>query len=221
MRMNSGLNRLHYRETIQGSGAGEGKVIRRRGGVGVYANVRVAVRALKQDEGTAFIWNAGSAMPADFAPAIFEGIRNVLNAGVLAGLEITGIHITVEDGSYHEVDSTADAFREAAEIAAAEAIRKAGPIVLEAISMVTVTVPDQFSETVELTLASRGVRAKVLPSENPSRTYTATLPAAIVAELISELLRATSGSAQISSCSAGFRPRPDPPDTIEQWVASS
>jgi hypothetical protein len=50
--MNSELNRLYYRETIQGSGAGEGKVIRRRGGVGVYANIRVAVRALKQGEGT-------------------------------------------------------------------------------------------------------------------------------------------------------------------------
>jgi elongation factor G len=219
--MNSELNRLYYRETIQGSGVGEGKVIQRRGGVGVYANVRLAVRELKQGEGTTLIWNAGSAMPADFAPAIFEGIQNVLNAGVLAGLEVTDICISVEDGSYHEVDSTADAFREAAEIAATEAIRKAGPIIFEAFSTVTVSVPDEFSDSVQLTLASRGGPAKVLPPEHSSRTFSATLPAANVAELIVELLRITGGSAQISSCSAGFRPRPDPPDTIEQWVASS
>src|ERR1700685_4559625 len=97
----------------------------------------------------------------------------------------------------------------------------AGPIVLEAFSAVTVSFPDQFSEIVELALASRGGRVNVLPSEHPSRTLTAILPSENVSGLIAELLRVTGGSAQISSCSAGFRPRPDPPDTIEQWVASS
>jgi elongation factor G len=218
--MNSKLNRLYYRETIQGSGAGEGKVIRQRGGAGVYANVRVAVRALKLGEGAVFIWKAGSAMPAEFAPAIFEGIQNVLNAGVSAGLEVTDICVSVEDGSYHEVDSTADAFREAAEVAATEAIRKASPTVSEALSTVTVSVPEQFSEIVELTLASRGGRAKVEPSDHSSRIFTATLPSENVSELIAELLQVTRGIAQISSCGAGFRRRSDPPDTIEQWVAS-
>jgi elongation factor G len=219
--MNNDLNRLYHRETIQGSGAGEGKVIRQRGGVGVYAHVRIAVSALKPGEGTAFIWKAGSAMPAEFAPAIFEGIQTALLAGVLAGLEVTDICTTIEDGSYHEVDSTADAFREAAEIAVSEAIRKASPIVLEAVSTVTVSVPDQFSETVELTLASRGGRAKILPSEHEIKTFSAIVLSEKLSELIAELLRVSSGSGQISSCGAGFRPRPDPPDTIEQWVASS
>jgi elongation factor G len=219
--MNSELSRLYYRETIQGSGVGEGKVIRRRGGIGVYANVRVAVCALKPGEGTAFIWKAGSAMPAEFAPAIFEGIQGALHSGVLAGLEVTDICTAIEDGSYHEVDSTADAFREAAEIAVTEAIRKASPIELEAVSTVTVSVPDVLSESVELTLASRGGRAKVLPSEHEIKSFSAIVLSEKLSELIAELLRVSSGSAQISSCSAGFRPRPDPPDTIEQWVASS
>lgn len=219
--MNSGLNRFFFRETIRESGVGEGKVIRQRGGIGVYAHVRVEVRAMNPGEGTAFAWNAGSAIPAKFAPAVIQGIQDALNAGVSAGLEVTDISASVEDGSYHELDSTADAFREAAENAATEAIRQARPIVLEALSAIIVNVPVKFAETVEARLAPHGGRIRPTPSEISSRSFAASPPASNVSELIAELLQLTDGTARISSRSAGFRPRPEPPDTIEQWVASS
>jgi hypothetical protein len=57
--MNNGLNRSFYRETVQDSGIGDGKVIRQRGGVSVYAHVRVEARALSRGQGTVFAWNAG------------------------------------------------------------------------------------------------------------------------------------------------------------------
>jgi translation elongation factor EF-G len=86
--MNNGLDRFFYRETVQGSGVGEGKVIRQRNGLGVYAHVRVEVRALDPGQGTVFAWNAGLNIPAKFAAAVTQGIRDAMNAGVSAGLEL-------------------------------------------------------------------------------------------------------------------------------------
>jgi elongation factor G len=216
--MNNGLDRSFYRETVRDSGVGDGKVIRQRGGVGVYAHVRVEVRALSPGQGTVLAWNAGLNIPAKFASAVTQGIQDAMNAGVSSGLEVTDVCVSVVDGSYHEGDSTADAFREAAGEAAAEATRQARPIILEALSLVTVTVPPDFAEAVEATVASYGGEARVTPGETPARTLSASLPASNVTKLIAELLQISRGHASISIRSAGFQPRPEPPDTVEQWV---
>jgi elongation factor G len=215
--MNNGLNRVFFRETVEGSGVGEGKVIRQRGGVGVYAHVRVAVHALSRGRGKVFAWNAGSNIPAKFAPAVAQGVQDAMNAGVLAGLELIDVHASVEDGSYHEGDSTADAFREAARKAAAQALREAQPLILEALSLVSITVPVEFIAEVQATLTSHG--GQVMRSEIQPQAITASLRASRVDDLFGELLEITGGHAKISSTSAGFRPRPEPPDTVEQWVA--
>ncbi len=217
--MNNRLNRFFYRETVQDSGIGEGKAIRQRGGSGVYAHVRVAVRGLSRGEGTVFVWNAALNIPAKFAPAVSQGIQDAMNTGVSAGLELTDVSVSIEDGSYHEEDSTADAFREAAEKATIEVIRQARPVILEALSLVTITVPVNFVEAVQATVTSHGGQAKTTQSVAPSQTLAASIPASDVGNLIAELLRISDGRANVSSSSAGFRPRPGPPDTVEQWVA--
>jgi elongation factor G len=219
--MNNGLDRFFYRETVQGSGVGEGKVIRQRNGLGVYAHVRVEVRALDPGQGTVFAWNAGLNIPAKFAAAVTQGIRDAMNAGVSAGLELIDVQTSVEDGSYHETDSTADAFREAAERAVAEAIWQAGPLLLEAMSSVTITTPVNSVEAVQATVDLHGGVITATSSETLSRTLTASLPASKVSKLITELLQISEGHASVSSRSAGFRPRPEPPDTVEQWVLRS
>jgi elongation factor G len=216
--MDSALNRAFYRETVQDSGVADGKVIRQRGGIGVYAHVRVEVRALSRGQGKTVAWNAGLNIPAEFVSPVLQGIKDGMDVGVLAELELTDIGVSVEDGSYHEIDSTADAFREAAKTAVTEAIQQARPVILEAFSLVTVTVPPNFVEVVGAALTSHGGQAKATLVEAQSRTFAASLPASNVSNLISELLRLTNGSASISSCSDGFRPRPDPPDSAESWV---
>lgn len=105
--MDSGLNRSFFRETVQRSGTGEGKVVRQRGGIAMYAHVRVSVHPLDRGQGVVFAWNAGLNIPAKFAPAVSQGVHDVMRAGVLARFELTDIHASVESGSYHEVDSTA------------------------------------------------------------------------------------------------------------------
>jgi len=214
--MNNGLNPRFYRETVQDSGIGDCKVVRQRGVIGVYAHVRVLVHALSRGQGKVFAWNAGPNIPAKFAPTVAQGVEDATNAGVLAGLELTDVHVSIEDGSYHDVDSTADAFREAAEKATSQALRQAQPLILEAVSLMSITVPSEFVDVVQATLASHGGQAT--RSDMPFQAITASLPASHADDLIGELLEITNGHAKISSASAGFRPRPEPPDTVEQWV---
>jgi elongation factor G len=113
--MNDGLNRSFYRETVRDRGSADGRVVREFGGESVYAHVQVTVRALERGQGIVFAWNAGSNIPVKFAPAVLEGIHKAASAGVSEKFELSDIHISVDDGSYHDVDSTLDAFREAAE----------------------------------------------------------------------------------------------------------
>jgi elongation factor G len=116
------------------------------------------------------------------------------------------------------VDSTADAFREAAERATEEALWQARPMILEALETVSVTVPEEFVEPVEASLAPHAGQTKTIRSDTGSQSITAIIPAAHVSDLIAELLRVSEGQACISTTRAGFRPRPEPPDTVDQWV---
>jgi elongation factor G len=217
--MNDGLTRCFHRETVQDSGVADGKVIRQRGGIGVYAHVRIEVHALNRGQGTMLSWNAGLNFPAKFVSAVLQGIQDVMDAGVLAGLEMTDVYASGEDGSYHEEDSTADAFREGATTAATEAIQQARPIILEALSLVIVTVPLNFIEAIDATVTSHGGKARATTSEAQSRTLAASVPASAVSNLIVELLRISNGCASISSRSNGFRPRQEPPDSLGSWAA--
>lgn len=216
--MTKELDRHFYRETVQGTGVAEGKVIHQRHGAANYAHIRVAIRALDRGQGTIFAWNAGSNIPAKFANAASQGIQDAMAAGILAGFELTDVCITVEDGSYHEEDSRAEAFREAAEKAVREAALQARPIVLEALSSVTITFPEDFVAVVEATVKSHGGHPRATQSENQYRTVQAVLPSSHLSDLTSELLLASDGQARISASSAGFRPRPEPPGEVEQWV---
>jgi elongation factor G len=217
--MKNELSRSFYRETVQGSGVADGKIIRQQGGIGVYAHVRVEVRALSRGQGTTLAWNAGLNIPAKFISAVLEGIQDVLNAGVLTGLEMADIAVSIEDGSYHEEDSTTDAFREAAKLASVEAIQQARPIVLEALSSVTITVPLSFIEFVEGTVAAHGGKTKAETSKSYSRTLEASIPSSNVNDLIVELVRNCEGFANITSRADGFRSKPEPPDSLGTWAA--
>jgi elongation factor G len=187
----------------------------------MYAHVQVTVRALERGRGIVFAWNAGSNIPVKFATAVLEGIHKAASAGVSEKFELSDIHISVDDGSYHDVDSTLDAFREAAGKAAIEAVRRAGSIVLEAMSLVTILVPLQFVDSIESVVKSHGGQAQITGSETIDRTLEATVPASKVNSMVIEVLEVSDGGASVSIAGAGFRPRPEPPDTVEQWVLRS
>lgn len=215
--MNNELDRVFYRETVRNSGIGERKVIRQLNGISIYAHVPVAVGALSPGRGNVFSWNAGLNIPAKFAPAVIRGAQDAMNAGALAGLQLIDVHVSIEDGSYHEVDSTSEAFREATEKAVGQALHQAGPLLLESISSLSITVPQEYAARVRTTVASRG--EEELSSELPATGIMVKIPTSHVFGLIVKLLEITDGQSKVSCASAGFRPATDPPDAVEQWVA--
>jgi elongation factor G len=218
--MDEGLNRHFYRETVRGSGVSDGKVIRQAGGVPAYAHVRVAVHSLNRGQGRVFTWKARLSFPTRFVSAVARGVDDALNAGELAGLQVTDVHTSIEDGSYHDIDSTANSFREAAEMATRDALRQAEPLILEAWALVTISVPEDLIVAVQNAVRLRGGKINASPVEVTPPSVLASVPASHAHDLIAELLEISDGRASISTVIDGFRPRADPPDTVEQWVAS-
>ncbi len=205
-------NKIFLRETVQGSATAEGKVVRPRGPRSEYAHVIVSVRPAERGRGAVLTWNAGRNIPAQFSSAVLQGVQEALKAGA-AGLEVSDVNMSVDDGSYHDVDSNAEAFREAAHEATLQAIQQAGPVILESMSLVMITLPANQVEVAELAVGRRGGEATpAVLTENGSKALAANVPMAAVNQLIEELLVATSGDLKISWRANGYRPRMDAPE---------
>ena len=218
--MDSGLDRLFYRETVRDVGVADGKIIRQRSGSPVYAHVRITARALSRGKGVIIAWNAGSNIPASFAPAVAQGMKGAMNTSVLAGLEVTDVLASVDSGSYHEEDSNAEVFREAAQKAMAEALLQAQPVILEAMASIIVVVPPECVLIVEKAVIRHGARTEPSSqSDDASVSVVASIAASQLDMLMADLLNATDGRASITSTISGFRVRPEPPETAGQWAA--
>jgi elongation factor G len=216
--MNGRPNRTFHRETVMGSGVADEKLVRQHEGIGVYAGIKVEVRALARGKGTAFAWNAGANIPARFAVAVARGVQDALSAGVLAGLELTDVFVSVEDGSYHEEDSSETAFREVAEKATLAALRQAHPTILEAVSVCRATFPKEYATSIEERISQAEGQFESVQPELQSSSFVVTIPTCQVENLVQQILNGTNGQAKLSIESAGFRPKPEPPDTANVWA---
>jgi len=208
--MASDLNKIFFRETVQGSSTGESKLVRKRGTRSEFAHVRISVGTAERGRGAILAWNAGTTIPVCFSPAVLRGIQDALSAGP-SGFEVTDVSVTVDSGSFHDMESNDEAFREAANEATLQAIQQAGPIVLEAISLVMITLPANLVELAELAVGRRGGEATpAVPAGDGSKALAANVPTSAVSGLFEELLRVTGGTLKISSRANGYRPRIGP-----------
>jgi len=217
--MTASLNQAFHRETVLGSGVGDERVVRQHGSLGVYAGIRVEVRSLARGKGTVLAWNAGANIPARFATAVAQGVRDAISTGVLAGLELTDVLVSVEDGSYHEEDSSEAAFREVTHRATAAALRQSHPTLLEAISVCRSTFPKEYASAIEESLSSEEVRIESAQSESQTSGFIVTVPTSRVDSLLQQILSVTHGQAKFLIESGGFRPRPEPPDMATVWTS--
>jgi len=137
--------KVPYRESIRGAAKDvEGKHKKQSGGHGQYGHVKIDIA---YDPDNEFLFEEkifGGAVPKQYIPAVEKGMRESMAEGVLAGFPATNIHITLVDGSYHEVDSSEMAFKIAANLAFKRACEQAKPILLEPVMDVDILVPDQF-----------------------------------------------------------------------------
>lgn len=202
---------------MQGSGTGEGKIVPGIDGAGAYAHVVVAVDALTRGVGNIVRWNARSTIPAEYAPALLEGIDAVIRAGVVAGFELVDVQIAIESGSHHEEDSTRDAFREAAQKALSCALLQAEPLLLEAYSTLQVIVPARLATAVQAVIGAESRQA--VQAETQLHAIAAHVATAAVNQLVRKVLVVTSGVGQITCAPGGFRPAPDISDELAASVA--
>jgi elongation factor G len=142
---NAGAPQIAYRESITKSADGEGKFIRQSGGRGQYGHACIQIQPNEKGKGVE-IENkiVGGAIPKEYIPAVIDGIEEAVRGGVYAGYQLIDLKAQIVDGTFHEVDSNELAFKMAGIFALKDAVKKAGPILLEPIMKVEVTTPDEY-----------------------------------------------------------------------------
>ena len=154
---NVGKPQVAYRETIRKTvDNAEGKFVRQSGGKGQYGHVVLKVEPNEAGKGFEFVDAIkGGVVPREYIPAVQKGIEESLNNGVLAGYPVVDVKVTLHFGSYHEVDSSEQAFKMAASIGFKDGCRKASPVILEPMMAVEVETPEDFMGNVMGDLSSR------------------------------------------------------------------
>ena len=138
-----GAPMVAYRETITQTGECEGKHIKQSGGRGQYGHVWIR---FEPNEGKGFEFvdaTVGGSVPKEFIKPTQQGLEDALSNGLIAGYPIVDIKATLFDGSYHDVDSSEQAYKIAAALALKEAAKKCNPVILEPVMRVDVTAPSE------------------------------------------------------------------------------
>ena len=142
---NIGKPQVAYKETIRKAVDQDTKYKRQSGGSGQYGHVKITLEPNEPGKGYEFV-NAvvGGAIPKEYIPAVDNGIQGAMQTGVLAGYNVVDVKVTLNDGSYHEVDSSEMAFKIAGSMAFKEAMRKADPVLTEPMMKVVTIVPEEY-----------------------------------------------------------------------------
>ncbi len=172
-----GEPQVAYRETIRKSVEAEGKFVRQSGGHGQYGHCWLKLEPQEPGEGFAFENKVvGGAIPKEFIKPIEDGVKQAMEAGVVAGYPMVDIKATVFDGSFHEVDSSEAAFKVAGSMAFRNGAEKANPVLLEPYVKVEVTVPEEYMGDVIGDLTSRRGRIDGMEARNGSQVITGFVP---------------------------------------------
>ena len=174
---NVGNPQVAYKESILRPADSNKKFIKQTGGRGQYGHVVIHIDKTEEDED--FIFEnkiIGGAIPKQYVPSVEKGLRDAMTSGILAGYPVTGIKVTLLDGSFHDVDSSEIAFRVAASMALRDAFEKAGPVLLEPIMDVEVVVPQEYMGEVISDLSARRGKVGGMFHRTDARVITARVP---------------------------------------------
>jgi elongation factor G len=154
---NVGKPQVAYRETVRKLVSDvEGKFVRQSGGKGQYGHVVFTLEPQEAGKGFEFVDAIkGGVVPREYIPAVEKGVVEALNSGVLAGYPVVDVKVTLTFGSYHDVDSSEQAFKMAAIFGFKEAAKKASPVILEPMMAVEVETPEDYAGNVMGDLSSR------------------------------------------------------------------
>ena len=194
-----GRPQVAYREAIKNAARAEGKYVRQSGGRGQYGHVVFEIEPLEDGKGFEFEDKiVGGVVPKEYVNAVTKGLEEALNNGVLGGYPVIGVKVALVDGSYHEVDSSEMAFKIAASMGFKEAMRKAGPILMEPIMSVEVVTPEDYVGDVIGDLSSMRWRIEGMDMRMNTRIVRAFVPLAEMFGYSTDLRSKTSGRAVYS-----------------------
>src|SRR5438477_1506269 len=174
---NIGAPQVAYRERLTRPVTHEYTHKKQTGGHGQFARVKIVAEPSEPGKGFEFENEIiGGAVPKEFIPAVEKGIESVLGAGVLAGFPVVDLKVSLIDGAYHEVDSSALAFEIASRMALREALREGGPVLLEPIMKVEVVTPEDYTGSVIGDLNSRRGQIQGQDMRGNANVVTAMVP---------------------------------------------
>ncbi len=193
--------KIAYRETICKPGKGHHKHKKQSGGHGQYGEVYIDVAPLTNGEEFEFINKiVGGAVPKNYIPGIEKGLREAMTSGVLGQYPMTGIQVTLYDGTFHDVDSSEMAFKIAARAALKDAVAQSSPVLLEPVMDLKIMIDDEMMGDVLSDLNSRRGRVQGMGGESEgdsSKVVNAQVP-------LSELLRYSIDLKSLTSGKASF-----------------
>jgi elongation factor G len=213
--------KIPYRETITAKSEGHYRHKKQTGGAGQFGEVYLRVEPAERDSDPSlqYSWDIfGASIPGQYEPAVVKGIKDVMQAGIVAGFPLQDIKVSIYDGKHHPVDSKEVAFRAAGKGAFADALGKAKPVLLEPIVNMEVTIPAENMGDITGDLASR--RGRVSGQDMLAGNMVvikAQVPLSEVTQYNSQLKSVTGGQGSYSMELSHYEPVP--PNVQQQVIA--
>ena len=208
---NVGAPQVAYKETFTKAVDVDSKYAKQSGGRGQYGHCKVHFEPMDANSEELFKFDSsvvGGAIPKEYIPAVGEGIEEASKCGILGGFPVLGVHATVYDGSYHEVDSSEMAFHIAGSMAFKDAMHKAGAILLEPIMKVEVTMPEDYMGDVIGDINSRRGRIEGMDDLGGGKIVRAFVPLAEMFGYSTDLRSKTQGRGNYSMFFEKYEPVP-------------
>ncbi|MFO0677178.1 MAG: elongation factor G [Polyangiaceae bacterium] len=215
---NVGKPEVAYREAIGKKVACEYKYAKQSGGRGQYGHVLMEIEPGERGQGFEFVNDiVGGVIPKEFVPAIEKGVREAMARGVLAGYPLVDMKCRVYDGSYHDVDSSAQAFEVAASLCFQDGAKRASLHLLEPVMKNEVVVPEQYMGDVIGDLNARRGRILGMSQRGNAQVIDSEVPLASMFGYVTDLRSMTQGRATSSLHFSHYAPVP--PAVQDQIVA--
>ncbi len=199
-----------YRESITGRAEAEGKHKKQSGGAGQFGVVNIRFEPGAADGIFEFVdATVGGSVPKQFIPAVEKGLREAIQRGVLAGFPMVNLKATLFDGKSHPVDSKEIAFVSAARLSYEDGIPRARPVILEPISSLRITVPEQYVGDIMGDLNKRRGRIIGMDTVDGLQVITAEAPEGEILTYATSLRSMTQGRGRFHAEFARYEQAPD------------
>ncbi|MCP1102041.1 elongation factor G [Lachnospiraceae bacterium PAL113] len=208
---NVGAPQVAYKEAFTKQIEVDSKYAKQSGGRGQYGHCKVRFEPMDVNGEEIYKFDStvvGGAIPKEYIPAVGQGIEEAMQSGILGGFPVVGVHATVYDGSYHEVDSSEMAFHIAGSMAFKDAMKKSSPVLLEPIMKVEVTMPEEYMGDIIGDINSRRGRVEGMDDLGGGKIVRAFVPLSEMFGYATDLRSRTQGRGNYSMFFESYEPVP-------------